>query len=330
MTLLVTGGAGFVGSAFVARRRRLYPTEPLVVLDALTYAGRRGAVPHDVPLVVGDVCDGPLVGKTIADHGIDRIVHLAAESHVDRSIFGPVDFARTNVLGTATLLEEARKAHVRRFLHVSTDEVYGALGRDDAKVAEGAPFAPNSPYAASKAGAEHVVRAYAETYRFPVVVTRASNTYGPYQLPEKLVPRMIARALEDRPLPVYGDGRQVRDWLHVDDHAAAIDLVLERGEDFAAYNVGGREERENLAVVEAILAALDKPKSLVAFVRDRPGHDLRYALDDQKIERDLGFTRTRSFAEGLRATIAFYVQNPRFLRDVRATELGSETFGGER
>ena len=328
MSLLVTGGAGFVGSHFVKRRRLSYPREHLVVLDLLTYAGRReslAGVPG-VTFVEGDVCDGALVARVLAEHCVKRIVHLAAETHVDRSIFGPLAFTRTNVLGTATLVEAARQAGVARFVHVSTDEVYGDLGPSDPPFSEQSPLAPRSPYAASKAGAEHLIRAYATTYRFPVIVTRASNTYGPFQLPEKLVPRMILRAMEDRSLPVYGDGLNVRDWLHVDDHAAALDLVLERGEDFETYNVGGRDERTNLAVVEAILGILDKPRSLVEFVNDRPGHDRRYALDDTKIEQKLGFSRTRAFDEGLRDTVRFYRERPDFVSAVRATELGSEGY----
>jgi len=326
VSLLVTGGAGFIGSHFVERRRRLHPNDRVVVLDALTYAGRRESVPEGAVLVEGDVCDAALVARVLAEHEVDRVVHLAAESHVDRSIFGPVVFTRTNVLGTATLLEAARVAKVRRFVHVSTDEVYGELGPHDPPFVEASPLGPRSPYAASKAGAELALHAYAKTYRFPTIVTRGSNTYGPRQLPEKLVPRMIFRAIEGKRLPLYGDGLQVRDWLHVDDHAAAIDLVLEAGRDFETYNVGGRDERTNLAVVEAILAALERPHALIEHVRDRPGHDRRYALDDTKIERELGFTRTRAFAEGLRATTAFYLENEGFRRAAARAELGSEGF----
>ena len=325
MSLLVTGGAGFIGASFVALRVREHPSEPVVVLDALTYAARPERL-RDLPgatLVHGDGCDAARVRRTIDEHGVNRVVHLAAESRVDRSIADALPFVRTNVLGTATLLEEARRAGVRRFVHVSTDEVYGHLGLSDPPFTETSPLAPRSPYAASKAGAEHLVRAYAETYRFPALVTRGSNTYGPYQLPEKLVPRLVMRALRDEPLPLYGDGSNVRDWLHVDDHARAIDLVLERGEDGETYNVGGRAERSNLEMAHAVLDLLGKPRSLVRFVADRPGHDLRYALDDGKIEQTLGFSRSHTLERGLADVVRFLAEHPELLESRRDAEAGS-------
>lgn len=325
MSLLVTGGAGFIGASFVALRAREHPNEPVVVLDALTYAARPERV-RDLPgvtLVQGDVCDAERVRRTLQEHHVDRVVHLAAESHVDRSIADALPFVRTNVLGTATLLEEARRAGVRRFVHVSTDEVYGHLGLSDPPFTETSPLAPRSPYAASKAGAEHMVRAYAETYRLPALVTRGSNTYGPYQLPEKLVPRLVLRALRGEPLPIYGDGSNVRDWLHVDDHARAIDLVLERGKDGETYNVGGRAERSNLAMAHTILDLLGKPRALVRFVTDRPGHDLRYALDDGKIERTLGFSRAHTLERGLTDVVRFLAEHPELLESRRDAEAGS-------
>ncbi len=326
MSLLVTGGAGFIGGHFVRRRRRLFPDEPLVVLDALTYAGQKAsldAVLGDprVAFVRGDVCDGPLLSRVLAEHAIESIVHFAAETHVDRSIFDPLVFTRSNVLGTATLLEHARRAKVARFVHVSTDEVYGDLGPTDPAFTERSPIAPRSPYAASKAGADHVVRAYVETYGFPAIITRASNNYGPFQLPEKLIPRLTMCALENRPLPIFGDGMNVRDWLHVDDHCGALDLVLSRGRDGEIYNVGGRCERPNLTIAKAILSALGKPESLLQFVADRAGHDRRYALDDSKIEDELGFRRTRLLAEALPETVLWYRDHRAFVEATRGTEL---------
>ena len=312
MNVLVTGGAGFIGSNFVRQRRRTHPSDVLVVLDALTYAGNLSSL-ADLPgvtFVHGDICDGALVEQILSQHRIDAIVHFAAESHVDRSILGPGAFVRTNVVGTATLLEKARAAQIRRFVHVSTDEVYGDLGKDDPPFHEQTPLAPRSPYSASKASSDLLAFAWFETYQFPVLITRCSNNYGPYQFPEKLVPLMILNALSDTPLPVYGDGQNVRDWIHVEDHCTAVACVLDRGRPGQVYNIGGRAERKNLEVFHAILQALGKPTSLIRYVADRPGHDRRYAIDDRKIERELGWVRTHSFEEGLAATIAWYQQHP--------------------
>ena len=322
MTLLVTGGAGFIGGNFVRRRRKTRPDERLVVFDALTYAANLASL-DDISgfeLVRGDVCDGALVAATLEKFEVDAIVHFAAESHVDRSILGPAAFVQTNVVGTATLLEKARAAGVKRFVHVSTDEVYGDLGETDPAFTELTPLGPRSPYSASKAGSDHFVSAYFHTFGFPTLITRCSNNYGPYQFPEKLIPLMILNALADQPLPVYGDGKNVRDWIHVDDHCAAVELVLDRGRVGEVYNVGGRSERPNLEIVRTILAALGKPESLIRFVTDRPGHDRRYAIDDAKIERELGFRSTRSLDEGLAATIAWYRDNPSWWQAVKSGE----------
>jgi dTDP-glucose 4,6-dehydratase len=322
MNLLVTGGAGFIGSNFVRRRKRTHPDERLVVLDALTYAGNLESL-ADVSgfeLVKGDICDGPLVEKLLADHRIDTIVHFAAESHVDRSILGPAAFVQTNVVGTATLLEKARAAQVKRFVHVSTDEVYGDLGPHDPPFSEKTPISPRSPYSASKAGSDHLVSAYFETYHFPTLITRCSNNYGPYQFPEKLIPLMILNALADRPLPVYGDGQNVRDWIHVEDHCAAVERVLEAGRDGQVYNIGGRSERPNLEIVRTILAKLGKPESLIRFVTDRPGHDRRYAIDSTKIETELGWKPERTLDEGLATTVQWYRNNEPWWRAVQSGE----------
>jgi dTDP-glucose 4,6-dehydratase len=322
MSLLVTGGAGFIGSNFVRRRRLTQPGERLVVLDALTYAGNLESLADvdGVHFVKGDICDGELVGRVLADHGIVNVVHFAAESHVDRSILGPALFVQTNVVGTATLLERARAAKVKRFVHVSTDEVYGDLAPDDPAFSEETPIRPRSPYSASKAGSDHLVRAYFETYRFPTLITRCSNNYGPYQFPEKLIPLMILNAISDKPLPVYGDGLNVRDWIHVEDHCAAVEKVLEAGREGEVYNIGGRSERKNIDIVKAILKHLNKPESLIQFVADRPGHDRRYAIDDSKIERELGWVRTRRLEEGLAETIAWYRAHEGWVRDVQSGE----------
>jgi dTDP-glucose 4,6-dehydratase len=325
--LLVTGGAGFIGSNFVLST--LAATgEPIVNLDKLTYAGSlrnleslRGDSRHS--FVQGDICDRPLVRTLLETHKPRAIVHFAAESHVDRSITGPADFVQTNVVGTFSLLEEFRAYRDRhkdgsglRFLHVSTDEVYGSLGPQDPAFTEASPFAPNSPYAASKAAADHLVRAYHHTYGLPTLTTNCSNNYGPYQFPEKLIPLMIGSALAGKPLPVYGDGRNVRDWLYVLDHCEAVRLVLERGRAGETYNIGGNAEKANIDLVHLLCALLDKvaPRKagrhadLVAFVKDRPGHDRRYAIDAGKIRRELGWQPRESFETGLLKTVAWYVE----------------------
>jgi dTDP-glucose 4,6-dehydratase len=320
--LLVTGGAGFIGSNFVASTIAA-TGEPIVNLDKLTYAGslRNLERLRDDPrhlFVQGDIGDRGLVRELLKKHRPRAIVHLAAESHVDRSIEGPGAFIQTNVMGTFALLEEARAfSDSIRFLQVSTDEVYGSLGPADAAFTELTPYAPNSPYAASKAAADHLVRAYHHTYGLPTLTTNCSNNYGPHQFPEKLIPLMISNALAGKPLPVYGDGRNVRDWLYVLDHCEALRLVLERGRAGETYNIGGGAERANIDLVNTICALLDKavPRKggnyaeLISFVKDRPGHDRRYAIDSTKLARELGWTPRENFESGLKKTVDWYVQN---------------------
>jgi dTDP-glucose 4,6-dehydratase len=322
MRLLITGGAGFIGSNFVRRRRAAHPDERLVVLDALTYAGNLASLSDvsDIEFVKGDIRDAALVKDLLAREGIDTVVNFAAESHVDRSILGPAAFVDTNVVGTATLLEASRQAGVTRFLQISTDEVYGDLAPDDPPFTEETPLRPRSPYAATKASADHLVAAYFETYGFPVLITRCSNNYGPYQFPEKLIPLMIQNALADQPLPVYGDGLQVRDWLHVEDHCDAIAAVLDRGRVGEVYNVGGRSERTNLSIVKALLALVGKPESLIRHVTDRPGHDRRYAIECEKIERELGWAPRHALESGLADTVRWYRENGAWLDQVRSGE----------
>jgi dTDP-glucose 4,6-dehydratase len=307
--ILVTGGAGFIGSNFVRYFLGHHPADRVVNLDKLTYAGNldslaeiAGDERHE--FVRGDIADRGLVRRLAAR--VDAIVNFAAESHVDRSIAGAEVFVRTNVLGTQVLLEAARAAGVPRFVQVSTDEVYGALGPQGAFTEE-SPLRPNSPYSASKAGADLLVRAYHHTFGLGAVVTRCSNNYGAYQHPEKLIPSFIIKALAGQPLPVYGDGLAVRDWLHVEDHCRALDLVLDAGRPGEVYNIGGSSERTNLEITTAILTHLGKPPSLIRFVPDRPGHDRRYAVDWGKINRELGWRPERSLEEGLAATVGWYL-----------------------
>lgn len=321
MNILVTGGAGFIGANFV--RRLLARGEDRVVnLDLLTYAGNlenlAGLEAHPrYRFARGDVGDGGLVDSLLAAEKIDAVVNFAAESHVDRSLEAPRTFLETNVLGTQTLLDAARAAGVGRFVQVSTDEVYGSLGAEG-RFTETSPLAPNSPYAASKAAADLVCRAYHKTFGLPVMVTRCSNNYGPYQFPEKLIPLMIANALEDRPLPVYGDGRNVRDWLHVEDHCAAVELVLREGRPGEVYNVGGENEWPNLEIVKLLLRLLGKPESLIRFVPDRPGHDRRYAIDAGKLRRELGWAPALPFADGIAATVAWYREHRPWWEQIRS------------
>ncbi|MCM3271012.1 dTDP-glucose 4,6-dehydratase [Paenibacillus elgii] len=312
-TLFVTGGMGFIGSNFVRYWLQRHPEDRIVNYDLLTYAGQPANMADAAGLpnyrfVQGDVADADAVRRVLDEEGVDTIVHFAAESHVDRSIADPQAFVRTNVLGTGCLLEEARRAGVSRFVHISTDEVYGALG-EEGVFTETTPLAPNSPYAASKAGSDLLARAYFETYGFPVVITRCSNNYGPYQYPEKLIPTIITRAMRDEPVPVYGDGLHVRDWLYVEDHCAAVDRVVHQGIPGEVYNIGGRNERTNLDIVRTILAELGKPESLIRFVPDRLGHDRRYAIDPAKIASRLGWQPEVPFEEGLKRTVAWYAAN---------------------
>ena len=321
MNILVTGGAGFIGANFT--RLLLDESEDRVVnLDLLTYAGNlenlAGCEDHPrYRFVKGDIGDRDLIRSLLAEEKIDAIVHFAAESHVDRSVEGPEVFVRTNVLGTEILLEEARRADLQRFVMVSTDEVYGSLGAEGF-FTEQSPLAPNSPYAASKASADLLCRAFARTFDLPVVVTRCSNNYGPYQFPEKLIPLMIANALEDKPLPVYGDGQNVRDWLFVNDHCRALDLVLRQGRNGEVYNIGGMNEMKNLDLVRMLVDKLDKSRDLITFVPDRPGHDRRYAIDANKIVSELGWQPRVTFAEGLSRTVDWYLANRSWWEKIRS------------
>jgi dTDP-glucose 4,6-dehydratase len=306
MRILVTGGAGFIGSNFVRYLLRTHPDDSVVNLDKLTYAGNPENL-RDVErdpryrFVQGDICDTTLVGELMAE--ADVVVHMAAETHVDRSNAGADDFLRTNVIGTHVLLEAARRTGIGRFVAVSTDEVYGSIAHGAARETD--VLNPSNPYSASKAAADLLARAYWLTHRLPVLITRSSNNFGPYQYPEKVIPLFVTNALESAPVPLYGDGRNVRDWLFVLDNCAAIDLVLRQGEAGESYNIGGGNEVENLALTRAILALLGKPESLITPVTDRPGHDRRYALDSSKIHR-LGWKPAHSFATALGATVEWY------------------------
>ena len=336
MRVLVTGGAGFIGANFVAQLLA-GEVERVVVLDALTYAGNPAnlVAAHRDPrfrFIRGSILDRSHVEDILFAEAIDTVAHFAAESHVDRSIRGPETFVETNVTGTLRMLEAVRN-HVTirpeyrerfRFLHVSTDEVFGTLGADDPKFSETTPYAPNSPYAASKAASDHLVRAWHETYGLNTLISNCSNNYGPFQFPEKLIPLVIHNALGGKPLPIYGDGQQIRDWLYVGDHCAALATILKRGTPGETYAVGGNAERTNLDVVGALCYLLDKhrPKNAgsyrdqIAFVTDRPGHDRRYAIDASKLKRDLGWQPERDFTSGLEATVVWYLDNGDWVRDV--------------
>ncbi len=308
--ILVTGGAGFIGVNFVRLLLRDEPGVQVVNLDALTYAGNLESLADllDDPrhrFVQGSIADADLVGRLFAEHRFDGVINFAAESHVDRSISGPRIFLETNILGTQVLLDAARGAGVRRFLQVSTDEVYGSLGPQGA-FREDSPIQPNSPYSASKASADHLVRAYHHTYGLDTVITRCSNNYGPYQFPEKMIPLCINNIRQGKPIPVYGDGLQVRDWLFVEDHCRAVWLAYRQGRAGEVYNIGGENERTNLDLVRTLLQLLGADESLITYVKDRPGHDRRYAIDATKIRRELGWTPSVGFAEGMRRTIDWY------------------------
>src|SRR6478752_6656411 len=330
MKLLVTGGAGFIGSAFVRLSLSGMPGDEstrIVNLDKLTYAGNLAnlapvAGNPRYRFVHGDICDGELVNALLAEEKPDAIVHFAAESHVDRSILSAAPAFETNLRGTFTLLEAARANRISRFLHVSTDEVYGSLAAP-LEADEGYPLNPSSPYSASKAGSDLLARSYFVTYKLPVVITRASNNYGPYHFPEKLIPLMISNALEARPLPVYGDGMQVRDWLFVEDHCRGIRAVLDKGRNGEIYNIGGNCSLPNLTVVRKILAATGAPESLLTTVEDRPGHDRRYALSSAKIMRETGWAPAVAFEDGLRATVEWYRQNSGWVARIKSGEYAS-------
>lgn len=338
--LLVTGGAGFIGANFVHYWRREYPGDQITVLDALTYAGNRASLPatesNEFKFVHGDIRDQRLVETLLRERQIDTIVHFAAESHVDRSIEGPDIFIDTNVIGTHSLLKAARRVWIderkldkHRFHHVSTDEVYGSLNMNDPPFTESTPYAPNSPYSASKAASDHLVRAYTHTYGLTTTTTNCSNNYGPYQFPEKLIPLMLLNALRGKPLPVYGDGTNVRDWLYVDDHCRGIDLVLRRGEVGETYNIGGNNERRNIDLVKGLCDKIDEAfgadkslkhrypdcpcargvssHSLISFVKDRPGHDFRYAIDARKAKDKVGYVPRETLESGIARTLEWYL-----------------------
>ena len=345
-SLLITGGAGFIGANFVHYWRSRHPHDAIIVLDALTYAGNRAnlAGVDAVDFVHGDIRDTALVESLLGQHGIDTIVHFAAESHVDRSIQGPAAFVDTNVLGTLSLLTAARSVWLagdgrpHRFHHVSTDEVYGSLGPTDPAFSETTPYAPNSPYSASKAASDHLVRAWHHTYGLQVTTSNCSNNYGPYQFPEKLIPLFLINALHGRPLPIYGDGMQIRDWLHVEDHCRGIEACLAKGRIGETYNIGGGAELPNITVIDTLCAAVDsafaanaglagnfpdapagqgKPTAILkSFVTDRLGHDRRYAIDETKARNELGYTPARTFDQGFAETLAWYLANEPWWRAV--------------
>jgi dTDP-glucose 4,6-dehydratase len=313
MNVLVTGGCGFIGTNLVRLLLRERPDWRVVNLDKLTYAGNAESLAdleghQRYRFVRGDVANGELVGEVLRSERIQAVMHLAAESHVDRSILAPAVFIETNVRGTQVLLEAARELGLARFLHVSTDEVYGSLGPTGAFTEE-TPLAPSSPYSASKAASDLLALAYARTFELPVVVTRCSNNYGPYQFPEKLIPLMIANALRDKPLPVYGDGMNVRDWIHVEDHCRGLLLALEKGRAGQVYNFGARSERHNIDIVKEVLRLVGRPESLIQYVKDRPGHDRRYAIDARKAEGELSWAPRRRFEEALAETVRWYVEH---------------------
>ena len=345
--LLITGGAGFIGSNFVHYWIRNYPDDKVVVLDALTYAGSRAnlALVKNHPgflFVHDDIRDYNLVLNLIQDQEIDTIVHFAAESHVDRSIHGPDAFVDTNIIGTHTLLKAAKKIWLGsqssvlapessnfRFHHISTDEVYGSLGPDELGFSETKAYAPNSPYAASKAGSDFLVRAYYKTYGLPMTISNCSNNYGPYQHPEKLIPLLILNCLDGKPLPIYGDGLNVRDWLYVEDHCRGIDLILKKGRIGQTYNIGGNCEKTNLEVVETVCTLMDEIhpdrnlspySSLLTYVKDRPGHDRRYAVDAGKITGELEYAPIESFETGIRKTIVWYLENLEWCKEVMGVD----------
>lgn len=330
--ILITGGAGFIGSNFIRTMQQAEPELHIINLDALTYAGSLENL-KDLPnsthhrFVKGDICDSSLVTDLLRENEIDTLVHFAAESHVDRSILGPLPFVQTNLVGTFTLLEAARQVWSetggfigKRFHHVSTDEVFGSLKPEEPAFSESTPYDPRSPYSASKAGSDHLVRAYFHTYQLPITISNCSNNYGPYQFPEKLIPLMVLNALQGKPLPVYGDGQQIRDWLYVEDHCEAIHLILKNGKPGETYNIGGGNQPSNMEIVQQICALIDElhpnwfsHDKLITRVPDRPGHDRRYAMDITKIQSELGWTPKFNLEAGLRSTVEWYLKHPEWV-----------------
>ncbi|WPK12468.1 dTDP-glucose 4,6-dehydratase [Lysinibacillus louembei] len=335
MKILVTGGAGFIGSNFVNYMVEKYPAYKIVNVDALTYAGnlenlKQSEGKSNYQFVKADVTDVAMMDQLIGDK-VDAVINFAAESHVDRSITNPGIFVQTNIQGTQVLLDAAKKYNVKKYLQVSTDEVYGSLG-EEGYFTEQTPLAPNSPYSASKAGADLLVLAYHETFGLPVNITRCSNNYGPFHFPEKLIPLMIINALNDKQLPVYGDGKNVRDWLHVLDHCSAIDLVLHKGVNGEVYNVGGHNEKTNVEVVKEILKQLGKPETLIKYVEDRLGHDRRYAIDPTKLQQELGWEPKYTFETGLKETVQWYLDNKEWWENIISGDYQNyytEQYGGK-
>ena len=330
MTIIVTGGAGFIGSNFIFYMMKARPEMRIICLDKLTYAGNLSTLApvmdfQNFRFVKADICDEAAVTEIFEEEKPDIVVNFAAESHVDRSIADPNIFLQTNILGTATLMNVCRKYGIRRYHQISTDEVYGdlPLDRPDLFFTEETPIHTSSPYSSSKAGADLLVLAYHRTYGLPVTISRCSNNYGPYHFPEKLIPLMIINALEDKPLPVYGDGMNVRDWLYVEDHCRAVDLILQKGRIGEVYNIGGHNEMHNIDIVKLILKELGKPESLITYVADRKGHDRRYAIDPTKIHRELGWLPETSFAVGIKKTIRWYIENQDWWKDIVSGEYQS-------
>jgi dTDP-glucose 4,6-dehydratase len=323
MKILVTGGAGFIGSNFIKYILSHYPHYKIVNLDKLTYAGNLDNLSDikDNPnyqFIKGDICDQKLVERIVGD-GINVIINFAAETHVDRSIYDPKIFVETNVLGTQNLLESTPKFKIERFIQISTDEVYGSLGKEGTS-SESSPLLPNSPYSASKASADLLVRSYFQTFGLPAIITRCTNNYGPYQFPEKLIPLFITNALAGQELPLYGDGLYIRDWIHVEDHCQALDLILHQGKIGEIYNISGNHEKTNIEITELILKTMNKPKSLIKHVKDRPAHDRRYALDSSKIRNELGFKPVTSFEEGMAKTVEWYIANQKWWQKIKTGE----------
>jgi dTDP-glucose 4,6-dehydratase len=325
MLLLVTGGCGFIGSNFVLHMLESYPDVDIINLDLLTYAGNLENLQDAAPygkrhrFVKGDITDRNLVNSLLVENP-DAIVNFAAESHVDRSILDSSPFVKTNVLGTQVLLDACLNHHIPRYVQISTDEVYGSLGPTDESFTENHHIKPNSPYAASKAAADMLVRSYHKTFGLNVVITRCSNNYGPFQFPEKLIPLMITNALHEKELPVYGDGMNVRDWIHVIDHCRAVDVILRKGAAGEVYNIGGNCEKHNIDIVKYILSRLEKPESLIHFVKDRPGHDRRYAMDASKLSRDLGWEPSMAFRDGMNQTISWYIEHEAWWQRIKSGE----------
>lgn len=327
MKYLVTGGAGFIGSNFMHYMTETYPDDMFVCIDALTYAGNYNNIKElenrdNFKFICGDITDKELINKLFETEKFDYVVNFAAESHVDNSIKNPSIFLTTNILGTQVLMDACRKYGIKRYHQVSTDEVYGdlPLDRPDLLFNENNPIKASSPYSASKASADLLVLAYARTFNLPVTISRCSNNYGPYQFPEKLIPVVISKALNNEPIPVYGKGENVRDWIHVHDHNVGVDLIIKNGKNGQVYNLGGHSERTNLDVVKTILKHLGKSEDLITFVTDRPGHDLRYAIDSKKVEDELGWNRTYTFEDGIKETIDWYVNNQEWINNIKSGE----------